>query len=81
MYLLSSSSDSPGDMHQLDVHDFGSWLCIWLEYISYQASTLIFKVPALPVLYVSGTLWVAVGNVLLQSTLVVVVGKHLAQAF
>ena len=78
---ISSSSDSPCDMHRLDVRDFGSLLDIWLGDISYYAPLLIFKIPAFPVLHVSSALWMAVGNVLLQSALIIVAGKQLAQAF
>ena len=53
------------NMHRLDVHDFGSLLHIWLGDISYQASSLIFEVPAFPVLHVSSALWVTVDNILL----------------
>jgi hypothetical protein len=48
----------------LGVRDFGSWLRSLLVKISYQASTLIVKVSAFPVLHVSGALWVTVDNVL-----------------
>jgi hypothetical protein len=68
-------------MHWLDVRDFGSLRHIWLGDISYQASSLIFKVPTFPMFHVSSALWMAVGNVLFQSALIIVAGKQLAQAF
>jgi hypothetical protein len=68
-------------MHQLDVRDFGSWPQLLPAKISYQASSLILKVPAFPVLHVSSALWMTVDNVLFQSALIVVAGEHLGQAF
>jgi hypothetical protein len=58
-------------MHRLDVRDFGLLLHKWLGDISYYAPLLVLQVLALPVLHISGALWIAVGNVLIQSTLVV----------
>jgi len=78
---INSGSDNRCDTPVLDVHDFGSLLDIWLGDISYQASSLIFKVPAFPVLHISSALWVTVDNILLQSALIIVAGKQLAQAF
>jgi hypothetical protein len=63
------------------VRDFGSWPQLQLANISYQASSLIFKVPAFPVLHVSGALWVTIDNVLFQSALIVAAGKHFSQSF
>jgi hypothetical protein len=77
---INSGSDSRYDTHWLDVHDFGSWLQLRLANISYQSSSLIFEVPAFPVLHISGALWMAVDNILLQSALIIVAGKQLAQA-
>jgi hypothetical protein len=78
---INSGSDSRYDTHWLDVHDFVSWLQLRLANISYQSSSLIFKVSAFPVLHVSSALWVAVDNVLFQSALIVAAGKHFSQAF
>jgi len=68
-------------MRRLGVRDFGSLLDIWLGDISYQASSLIFKVSTFPMFHVSSALWMAVGNVLFQSALIIVAGKQLTQAF
>jgi len=68
-------------MHQLEVRDFGSLLCIWLEDISYYAPLLVLQVLALPVFHIGGALWIAVGNVLIQSTLIVAGREYLGQTF
>jgi hypothetical protein len=56
-------------------------LQIWLSNISYDTSLLILQVLTFQHFNISGILWLACGNVLLQSAVIVVAGKQLAQAF
>ena len=81
MCLLSSSSDSPDDMHQLDAYDFGSWPQSLPVKVSYYTPLLVLKVLAFPMFYISSALRMVTGNVLFQSALIVAAGKHLGQAF
>jgi hypothetical protein len=68
-------------MHWLDVRGFESWPPQRLVKISYQTSTLIFKVSTFPVFHIRGALWMAIGNVLFQSALIIAAGEHLTQTF
>jgi hypothetical protein len=66
-------------MHWLDIHDFESWLPQQLVKISYQSFLLVLKVLTFPILHISGALWMATGNVLFQSALVIAVREHSGQ--
>jgi hypothetical protein len=69
-------------MHQLDICGFGSWPQSLPVKISYDSLSLLFVlILTLQVFNVRGILWVAVGNVIFHSALIVAAGEYFSQAF